>query len=207
ENPFISQAFRDQERSERVLELEQGSRAAQLKIDHLQETAQTHHAALVTLKKQTVRLREDKERAERTLQEMRVRHNETEAGAQLMADKMRLYAGDEDIDLEELERALTIVRRKMADPAAFPGFLENPEEEDMDNVPALRRKLQRVQVSNLNLTRELERAERMLKAQMSINRDLHVELEEACRRSTLDRGELGQKLRDFEALALERLTV
>lgn len=42
---------------------------------------------------------------------------------------------------------------------------------------------------------------------MSINRDLHVELEEACRRSTLDRGELGQKLRDFEALALERLTV
>ncbi|CAM9852730.1 unnamed protein product, partial [Ectocarpus sp. 12 AP-2014] len=59
ENPFISQAFRDQERSERVLELEQGSRAAQLKIDHLQETAQTHHAALVTLKKQTVRLRED----------------------------------------------------------------------------------------------------------------------------------------------------
>lgn len=36
ENPFISQAFRDQERSERVLELEQRSRADQLKIDHLQ---------------------------------------------------------------------------------------------------------------------------------------------------------------------------
>lgn len=40
------------------------------------------------------------------------------------------------------------------------------QEEEMDNVPALRRKLQRVQVSNLNLTRELERAERMLKAQV-----------------------------------------
>lgn len=36
ESPFISQAFREQERSERVLELEQGGRAAQLKIDHLQ---------------------------------------------------------------------------------------------------------------------------------------------------------------------------
>lgn len=46
---------------------------------------------------------------------------------QLMADKMRLYAGDEDIDLEELERALTIVRRKMANPESFPGFLDNPE--------------------------------------------------------------------------------
>ena len=164
---------------------------------------------------------------------------------QLMADKMKLYAGDEDIDLEELERALTIVKRKMADPEGFPGFLENPEvrrestlvfsviffveiawyhgrplrglrcfrcpyslltlpldkntngpplctrrgtrlrstrlpsintsihtctnqDEEMDNVPALRRKLQRVQVSNLNLTRELERAERMLKAQVCI---------------------------------------
>lgn len=42
------------------------------------------------------------------------------------------------------------------------------QEEDMDNVPALRRKLQRVQVSNLNLTRELERAERMLKAQVRL---------------------------------------
>lgn len=40
---------------------------------------------------------------------------------------MKLYAGDEDIDLEELERALTIVKRKMADPEGFPGFLENPE--------------------------------------------------------------------------------
>lgn len=36
----------------------------------------------------------------------------------------------------------------------------------MNSIPSLRRKLQRVQVSNLNLTRELERAERMLKAQV-----------------------------------------
>lgn len=44
-----------------------------------------------------------------------------------MADKIRLYAGDEDVDLEELERALTIVRRKMDNPEACPGFLDNPE--------------------------------------------------------------------------------
>lgn len=36
ESPFISQAFREQERAERVEELEQGSRAARLKIEHLQ---------------------------------------------------------------------------------------------------------------------------------------------------------------------------
>lgn len=36
ESPFISQAFREQEQAERVMELEQGGRAARLKIDHLQ---------------------------------------------------------------------------------------------------------------------------------------------------------------------------
>ncbi|CAN0100913.1 unnamed protein product, partial [Discosporangium mesarthrocarpum] len=212
ESPFISDAFKSQRQAERVQELELGDRAARLQIEHLQarssicETAQTHHAALVALKKQTVKLQEDKERAERALQEMRIRHNESQAGAQVLADKMRLYGGDEEVDMEELERALTIVRRRMADPNGFPGFLENPEEESLDNVQALRRKLQQVQVSNLNITRELERAERMLKAQTSINRDLHLELEEACKRATADKGDLRQRLRDFEALALERLT-
>ncbi|CAM9590033.1 unnamed protein product, partial [Choristocarpus tenellus] len=168
ESPFISHAFRDQEQVKRMQELELGDRAARLKIEHLQETAQTHHAALLALKKQTVKLQEDKNRAERALQEMRICNNETEAGAQVLADKMRLYGGDEDVDMEELERALTIVRRRMTDPTNFSGFLENPEDEELDNIHALRRKLQQVQVSNLNITRELERAERMLKAQVSL---------------------------------------
>lgn len=43
------------------------------------------------------------------------------------------------------------------------------QDEELDSLPALRRKLQRVQVSNLNLTRGLERAERMLKAQVSVS--------------------------------------
>lgn len=60
-------------------------------LEKSQETAQTHHAALVTLQKQTVRLREEKERAERALQEMRVRHNETEAGAQVLIFNRTLW--------------------------------------------------------------------------------------------------------------------
>jgi hypothetical protein len=60
-------------------------------------------------------------------------------------------------------------------------------------------------VSNLSLTRELERAERMLKAQMAINRDLHLELEEHAKRTETDRRGVVKKLSDFEALALQRL--
>ena len=61
------------------------------------------------------------------------------------------------------------------------------------------------QASNLALTRELERAERMLHAQVAINRDLHLELEEATRRVDSDRRTVGKKLTDLEALALQRL--
>lgn len=57
----------------------------------------------------------------------------------------------------------------------------------------------------MGITRELERAERMLKAQMGINRDLHLELEERSKATTADKRSLAKKLADFEALALTRL--
>jgi hypothetical protein len=45
----------------------------------------------------------------------------------------------------------------------------------------------------------------MLKAQMAINRDLHLELEEHAKRTETDRRGVVKKLSDFEALALQRL--
>lgn len=47
---------------------------------------------------------------------------------------------------------------------------------------------------NLNLTRELERAERMLKAQSAITKDLHTEVEDLTRRGHADKKELTEKL-------------
>jgi hypothetical protein len=47
---------------------------------------------------------------------------------------------------------------------------------------------------------ELERAERMLKAQTAINKDLHLELEELSRRSTTDKKELQEKLEVSRAI-------
>lgn len=63
--------------------------------------------------------------------------------------------------VHRLEYGVVFLRTQDIPRLAYPD-----QDEEMDNVPALRRKLQRVQVSNLNLTRELERAERMLKAQV-----------------------------------------
>jgi hypothetical protein len=112
--------------------------------------------------------------------------------------------GMEDVDMTELERALAIVRRKMDDPTDL-DFLQKVDDEDMSTLPALKKRLQMVQVSNLSVTRELERAERMLAAQASINRDLHLELEEAHKRARTEKDSLQGKLEDFESLCQKRL--
>lgn len=49
-----------------------------------------------------MRLREDKERAERALQEMRVRHNETEAGAQVR--RRYMHSGTEELANKQDQR-------------------------------------------------------------------------------------------------------
>ncbi|KAG5181255.1 hypothetical protein JKP88DRAFT_241524 [Tribonema minus] len=294
ESPFIGKAYAGAEKAARLAELERAERAWQQRAEHLQATAQEHQAALLALQKKAARLRDEKETAEAQLREVRARHGEARVGAQDLADKMRLFGGDEDVDMEELERALTVVRRRADRGAALP-FLQSADGEDVDSVPVLRRRLQQaqsangedadsvpvlrrrlqqaqsadgedahsvpvlrrrlqqaqvgcsrlllgtlkqaaagtrsrhtharfegprahaqnsapaadmyicIQVANLGLTRELERAERMLKAQMGINRDLHLELEERARQMDADKRGIAQKLADFEALALQRL--
>jgi Ca2+-binding EF-hand superfamily protein len=187
----------------RLGELERQDRAQKLKIEHLQESAQAQHASLLALQKTAHQLREEKDQLERALDELRLRCQQSEAGAQLLTDKMKIYSGDDGMDLEELERALTLVRRR-AETGQTLDFLESVDGEP-ETVPALRRKVQVLQVSNLNLTRELDRAERMLKAQTAIAHDLHLEIEDLSKRSSADRKDLQHKLEAFEALALKRL--
>jgi hypothetical protein len=69
----------------------------------------------------------------------------------------------------------------------------------------MKRKLQEVQVMNMNLTKEAERLETMLKLQTDINRDLHKELEGIVKKSDKDKSELTRRLVDFEDLAMKRL--
>ncbi len=44
----------------------------------------------------------------------------------MLQDKLRLYSGDDGIDFESLERALTLVKRKSAAMERLP-FLEDPD--------------------------------------------------------------------------------
>ena len=195
-----------------VTDFDRQERAHKQKIDRLQEVAQTHHAALTALQKETDILKKEKIQLQKQLDQNLTSGMERNYASQISKDKSSLFGsmsdlqdlGMEDLDMKELERALAIVRRKMDDPTDL-DFLERVDDEDLTTVPALKKRLQIVQVANLNITRELERAERMLKAQASINRDLHLEIEESNKRSRTEKDSLQAKLEDFESLCLKRL--
>ncbi|GMH77661.1 hypothetical protein TrRE_jg7069 [Triparma retinervis] len=186
----------------------QHERQHKQKIEKLQEVAQTHLATLTALQKECDLLKREKEGLQKQLDRSENSNRESSYAHQVSRDKGNLFGsmsdladlGMEDIDMKELEHALAIVRRKMDDPTDL-DFLEKVDDGDMD----IKKRLQMVQVANLNITRELERAERMLKAQASINRDLHLELEEAQKRQRMEKDSLQAKLEDFESLCLKRL--
>ena len=118
----------------------------------------------------------DKENLSKLNAELEVRVEEFVRSNELLKDKMRLYSGDSGIDTADLERALTLVKRRSEVPAEL-DFLSRDDADDIETVPALRAKTQNLQIKILEQVRELERSERMLQAQSSINRDINTELE------------------------------
>ncbi len=142
------------------------------------------------------------------MQKLRLQVKASSEKESLLTEKLQLLGvEDGEINIDELERALTFVGRRKANPVDDIDFLELADEEEYTGSgTSLKRKLQQVQVANLAVTRELERAERMLQAQLSINHDLHLELEDLSRKKSDDKRELNGKLADVEALALDRLT-
>lgn len=62
----------------------------------------------MAMKKECQQLKAAKEEAERAFEEVKRRLEESEAGANILQDRMRLYVGEDGVDMAELEQ----VRRK-----------------------------------------------------------------------------------------------
>ena len=206
EAPFINDAFSQQESRLRYDDALREREELNQKVDHLQEAVRMHFAALTSLKQQAAQVRQEREDSVRKLEEFRVKYEESEAGKNLLQDKLRLYSGDDGIDVESLERALTLVKRKSEALDRLP-FLEDIDGDNSNLVtlPLVRRKLEEVQMSNIRLSSEVENMEGMLKLQTAINRDLQKELEILNLKKDKDKGDLIHRCNDFEQLAMKRL--
>ena len=118
-------------------------------IEHLQETARVHHAQLQELRRAAEDAEEERDAAVQEQSVLRGQVEQFQRGNELLQDKLRLYTGETGVDMNELERALTLVKRRQEVPTDV-DFLEKPERPDdldeMDGIPALRRKVQTLQV-------------------------------------------------------------
>eukprot|EP01041_Mallomonas_annulata_P006434 gene6434-13005_t len=204
EAPFISDAFNKQESKQRMEDLLRDRDELRGKYEHLQEALRTNYSALVSQKQEVAKLKEEKDAAENTIVELKSKYQELEAGSSVLNDKLRLFSGDEGVNLEELERALYVVKRR-GEAMGKLDFLEDTEPDGLLTIPSLKRKLQDVQMLNLNLTKETERLENMLRLQSGINKDLHKELEALVHKREKDKNDLVQRADDFEEMARRRL--
>ncbi|KAF0693948.1 Aste57867_15131 [Aphanomyces stellatus] len=112
----------------------------------------------------------------------------------------------EETQLSSFRPALPVVMRQTHDPS-FVDFLDQPD--DMTNrdqsAAYLRNKVHTLQIAHLTSTQELERCEKMLVAQTSINRELTFEIEDLVTRKEAAHVTLRKKLDELELVAEQRL--
>jgi chromosome segregation ATPase len=204
EAPFIGNAFGQQETKMKYEDLAREREELISKIEHLQEAVRTHYSALTSLKQHAAQLRQEKEKSDKKAEDLQIKLMESQSGTHVLQDKLKIYANDDDIDMETLEKALTLIKRRNETAEKLP-FLEDPENEKLITLPAMKRKLEDVQMLNLKLSEECERLENMLKLQSGISRDLHKELESIVRAREKDKKDLLEKADSFEEIALKRL--
>lgn len=208
ETPFINDSFKQREIQLRYEELLAEKEALIGKVEHLQEAVRTNYSALTTLKHELVKLRDENDELNKKNEELKLKYSELEVNSNVLESKLKLYSGDDGIDLESLEKALTLVKRK-SDGVSRLSFLEtlnDPNSEFSDlTLPIYKRKLEQVQIMNMTLSNEIEKFENMLKLQTNINRDLHTELELGYKKHEIDVSGLRLRVSDLESLNTQRL--
>ena len=203
EAPFINDAYGQARGRANVDELIRTTELQAMKVEQFTKALQTKEAIMITMKKEMVALTEEKDEAQKIAEEFRAKYNEIQSDQNVLQEKLKLYSGDDGLSVEELERALTVVKRR-GEAVSKLEFLDDPEGGEGLTIPVMKRKLHDVQVINLNLTKEVERLENMLKLQSTISKDLHKELEILVRKGENEKRELIGKNNQLEALGMKR---
>lgn len=210
EAPFINDAFGQHEMRIQYQDLIKEKEQLVFQVEHLQEAVRTHFSALNTLKQQAAQLRGEKDEAHKKIEELTLQLKDMEKGTTTLQDQLRMYTGDDGIDLESLEKALTMVKRRDL-ALEHLSFLENPDGENLSDadymvtIPMMKKKIQEHQLTNLRMIQENERLEHMLKIQTHINQDLNKEIQSLVLSKTKDTVEYKDKVSSLESLAMSRL--
>lgn len=207
EAPFINDAFGKEEARMRYEEVANEREEFRIKVEHLQEAVKTQYAALVALKQQAGRMMEEKNASLLQMDTLKTKYKELEETHQMVQVKLRLFSGkDDEVDLDALERALTLVKRRNVAVEKLDIFKDDVDRELYpDGIATADKKMHHVQEINLRLTQEVERLEAMLRIQSDLNKQLHKELAGLVGNRDKDKKELIQRCEGFEEMARKRL--
>lgn len=110
----------------------------------------------------------------------------------------------QNIDMGSKASAMALVSTVALEIPTSDAFLEQVEP-GLHTVADLKNRLHKLQALQLNTIKDLDRCERMLQAQVNINRDLSLEIEEIGVQKRASQTMLENQLDDYQALANDRL--
>ncbi|KDO29496.1 hypothetical protein SPRG_06036 [Saprolegnia parasitica CBS 223.65] len=109
------------------------------------------------------------------------------------------------LSLPSKTEGMPVTARRMLDDAASKELFSPLLTDRESSVHVLKQKVHTLQIAHLSSTQELERCEKMLQAQTSINRELSLEIEDLVSRKDASHGALLKKISTLELLAEQRL--
>lgn len=86
-----------------------------------------------------------------------------------LTHKLESFSNASGVDLEDLERALDLIRREREDPSAVT-FMDGVRQEDGLSVNQMKRRMQEMEIKNKELILEIQQKSEMLESQAEINR-------------------------------------
>jgi len=217
---FVKDALTDRQRLQAA---EAAERALRDQVAHLQATVRGTAAELQALRRERADAAAALETAREEAARARAAADAAARANTLLRERLALYSGGAGLEgagsipgdalavpVEELERALALVRRRLDRPADasadVPGLTgEPPAADDAAAAAALRRKVQQLQLALLTAQSELDRCERLQRSQAQIGRDLAAEVADLHGRLGTDAAALRRALADTQACAEERL--
>jgi len=168
--------------------------------------AQKKHEEKEHAVSEAARLAADNRVLRQEKQQLAAGHAEATRGSSLLQQQLSLYGGRGDaagVPPDELLRALGIVRRRLDNPSQL-GDADGDGVDDGEQVVALRRRLEKVQVAHREASLELDRSKAMLKRYHDICARQQEDIAELTQEQAEGRSAVQRRLKEVSQLAEAR---
>lgn len=190
---LVKSAFdTDRERQYQALE-----RQLKVEIATLEATVKSELEEKNEILDQLMKERESNENLHDEIRDLKVNHFSLKEKHDELMEKMKFFTKESAVDVQELEEALTLIKRRKETGSQDLDFLEKVDEEiDKDT----QKHIQELQASHADTINELEKTRNMLVLQHKINKDYQMEVDRVSKKMVEDKKEYDLRLQEYAQL-------